>query len=568
MVIDIYGEFYPELIRNRAAILSNLTNEEERFARTVESGVAKLENLLSRLSVSGHSILPGDQAFDLYATFGLPLEITRDIAREQNLEVDEAGFRQAMEKHRVASGAGEAFGSLGGEDVDVYRSLLQKLQSEGRLDSDGVRYNPYEWLEVEGPLLALIHGGQPVSSAHPGDKVEALLSETGFYIESGGQVSDAGTIASANAAGQGWEIRIDEMRKPAAGVIVHVGEVVRGEPRVNDAAIAAVDAHRRSDIMRNHTATHLLHAELRRVLGDHARQAGSLVAPDRLRFDFTHPKAVNQEELEEIEAGVNRRVLGNFRLKIVLKPLQQAIQEGAMALFGEKYAETVRNITIGETDVFSNELCGGTHVDETGDIGLFLITSEGSAAAGIRRIEAVTGRGAYQLVQERFRLIQQASNLLETTAEDLPSRIEATLGELVQARKHVSELRRGQALTSFQEQLKNLPQVNGIPVLSAVAPEADADTLRSLADRFRQQYPSGVAVLASITEGRPMVIALVTDDLVKRGLNAIDLVKQVAGFLGGGGGGRPNLAQAGGKDAGRLPEALASVHSWVASKLK
>jgi alanyl-tRNA synthetase len=568
VVIDNYGAFYPELTRNRAAILTNLTSEEERFARTVESGVAKLENLLSRLVVSGQRVLPGEQAFDLYATYGLPLEITRDIAREQNLEVDEAGFRQSMDKHRVASGAGEAFGAMGGEDVDIYRGLLQQLQSEKKLDRDGVRYNPYEWLEVEGPLLALISGGKPVTSVQTGEKVEVLLPETGFYVESGGQVSDAGIIVSAGKSQAAhWEIKITEMRKPAAGVIVHVGEVTRGEPHLGDLAIAAVDAQRRRDIMRNHTATHLLHAELRGVLGEHARQAGSLVAPDRLRFDFTHPKAVSAEELEAIEAGVNRAILGNFRLNTAIKPLQQAIQEGAMALFGEKYGETVRNITIGDSDVFSNELCGGTHVDETGDIGLCLITSEGSAAAGIRRIEAVTGRGAYHLVQERFRTLKHVAGLLETTPEEAPARLETTLGELAQARKQIAELRRSQALLSFQEQLKDLPQVQGTPVLSTAVAEADADTLRSLADRFRQQHPSGVAVLASAGDGRPVVIAAVTDDLVKRGLNAVELVKHVAGFLGGGGGGRPNLAQAGGKDAARLPEALASVTEWVASRL-
>jgi len=292
------------------------------------------------------------------------------------------------------------------------------------------------------------------------------------------------------------------------------------------------------------------------------------VAPDRLRFDFTHPKAVTPEELEEIEAGVNRAILGNFHLNIAFKPLQQAISEGAMALFGEKYAETVRNITIGETDIFSNELCGGTHVDETGDIGLCLITSEGSAAAGIRRIEAVTGRGAYALVQERFKTLKRVAGLLETTPEEAPARLESTLDELAQARKQIAELRRSQALQAFQEQLKDLPQVQGAAVLAAAVAEADADTLRSLADRFRQQHPSGVAVLAASGEGRPVVIAAVTDDLVKRGVNAVELVKHVAGYLGGGGGGRPNLAQAGGKDAARLPEALASVNAWVAARLK
>jgi alanyl-tRNA synthetase len=571
-VIDHYGDFYPELVRNRSAILSNLTREEERFQRTVESGLAKLENLLAKLRANGGKVLPGDQAFDLYATYGLPLEITRDIAREQDLEVDEPGFRQAMEKHRLASGAGEAFGPLGGEDAELYRDLVEKLQGEGKLPDTGVAYNPYEWLEVQGEVLALVKDSEVILSPMPGDRVEVLLPRTGFYVESGGQVSDTGAILGT--AGADWEIRVVEMRKPAAGAIVHVGEVVRGQPRVGDTAIARVDAERRHDTMRNHTATHLLHAELRAVLGEHARQAGSLVAPNYLRFDFTHPQAVTAEELERIEAGVNRAILSNYRLNIAFKPLQQAINEGAIALFGEKYGETVRNITIGqkpdeeESEFFSNELCGGTHVDETGDIGLFLITSEGSAAAGIRRIEAVTGRRAYELVQQRFKALKQAAALLAATPEELPAKTEQILQELDQARKQIADLRQKQAMQSFEEHLKDIPQVKGVPVLAAALVNCDVDTLRLLTDRFRQRFPSGVAVLGSVGEdGRPVVVAAVTQDLVQRGLHAGELVKFVAGFLGGGGGGRPTLAQAGGKDASRLNEALSQVAAWVEKNL-
>jgi alanyl-tRNA synthetase len=279
-VVNTYGDFYPELARNRNAILENLTREERRFQRTVEGGMAKLEILLERVQAGGGRILPGDQAFDLYATFGLPLELTRDVARENSMEVDEAGFRKAMDEHRLASGAGEAFGDMGGESIDIYRLLVTELQAQGALDSQGVGYDPYSRLEVEGPVLALVRDGQPVRSAGPGDTVEVLLPETCFYVESGGQVSDTGTIVSADPR-RDWEIHVTDTRKPAAGAIIHVGEVLRGEPRVGDAAYARVDDLRRRDIMRNHTATHLLHAELRAVLGELARQAGSLVAPDR-----------------------------------------------------------------------------------------------------------------------------------------------------------------------------------------------------------------------------------------------------------------------------------------------
>ncbi len=564
-VIENYGGFYPDLARHRAAILDNLTREEVRFQRTVDAGVGKLEGQLDRLAGLNEKVLGGAQAFELYATYGLPLEITRDIARERGMEVDEPGFRAAMDEHRLASGAGEAFGALGGEDVDFYRPILQDLQKAGLLGEHGVAYDPYHSLSVKGKLLALVKGGQPVERAAPGDLVEVILPATCFYVESGGQVSDTGWIASAGGAD--WEIAIADTRKPAAGVIVHLGEVTRGNPAVGDPAVASVDAARRSDIMRNHTATHLLHHELHVVLGEHARQAGSLVAPDRLRFDFNHPEAVSAEQLEQIEAGVNRNILDNFQLKIAFKPLQQAISEGAMALFGEKYGETVRNITIGAPEPFSNELCGGTHVEETGDIGLFLITSESSAAAGIRRIEAVTGRGAYALVQRRFRALKQTAALFGAAAEDVPTKTQAALDEADAARKQIAALRRDLAAIQFTSQIELAEEVGGAAVLAVRLDGVDADALRQMTDVFRGKRPSGVVVLASVFEGRPVIVASVSNDLVSRGLHAGELIKHVAAPLGGGGGGRPNLAQAGGKDASRLDEALALTAPWVRQRL-
>ncbi len=563
-VIENYGAFYPELVRNKTAILDNLTREEKRFARTVEGGLAKLEALLEKLNASGGKVLDGANAFDLYATFGLPLEITRDVARERDLEVDEAGFKQAMEEHKLSSGAGEEMGPLGGEDVDVYRPVFESLRGQGKL-KDGVAYDPYHGLEVEGQVLALFKDGQAVSSAGPGEKVEVLLPATCFYVESGGQVSDQGLIISTTQPE--WEIQVLDMRKPAAGIIVHVGEVRRGAPQVGSLVIASVDVQRRRDIMRNHTATHLLHAELHAVLGSHARQAGSLVAPDRLRFDFTHPEAVTAEQLERIEAGINRNVLGNYPLKTVVKPLQQAISEGAMALFGEKYGEEVRTITIGGDEPFSYELCGGTHLQETGDIGMCLITSESSVASGIRRIEAVTGRAAYELIQRRFRALKEASLALDGRPEETPAKVLALQDELSAARKQILALKKEIAQAEFTRQMDNVPLVKGVPVLSAALPGADADVLRSLCDAFRQKHPSSVAVLATVSDGRPLLVASVTEDLVKRGLHAGELVKFVAGPLGGGGGGKPTLAQAGGKDAARLDQALGSVAGWIESKL-
>lgn len=565
-VIETYGGFYPELLKNRAAILSNLTREEERFTQTVESGVAKLENLLVKLQIGDKKILPGEQSFDLYATYGLPLEITRDISRERGMEVDETGFREAMEKHRLASGAGEAFGSQGGEDAEFYKDLLADLEMGRQLGQEGVQYNPYEWIEVQGTVLAMVSQGETIIEAKPGDWVEVLIPRTGFYVESGGQVADNGVILGDH--GETWEIHITDVRKPVAGAIIHIGQVVRGHPKTGEPAIARVDHQRRMDIMRNHTATHLLHAELREVLGDHARQAGSLVASTHLRFDFTHPQAVTPRQLEAIEASVNKRILGNYDLTIQYKPLQQAISDGATALFGEKYGETVRNITIGEPEIFSNELCGGTHVNSTGDIGLFLITSEGSAAAGIRRIEAVTGTAAYELVQKRFKILKRSSNLLETSPEDLPSRAEQILDELAEVRKTITELRRSQARVIFHEKIGETKLIHDVAVMAAEIPGADSDILRLFTDQFRQRYPTGVIVLATVnSDGKPSLIAAISEDLVNRGFNAGELVKHVAALLGGGGGGRPTIAQAGGKDASNLVEALASVSVWVSEHL-
>src|SRR5271157_359201 len=554
-VVQDYGEAYPELRRNRVGIMNNLTREEERFKRTVEAGVGQLEDLLAELKQENGRVLDGNHAFELYATHGLPLEITRDIAREQGLEVDEQGFKQAMEEHRLVSGAGKAFGPMGGEDVDVFRSILDGLIAEGKLDQKGVTYDPYHALEVEGPLLAIVKDGISVPEAHEGERVELIIPETCFYVEAGGQVSDTGMFVSVKEPR--WEIRIDDTRKPAAGVIVHIGEVVKGHPHIDDLVIVTVDGQRRRDIMRNHSATHLLHAELHAVVGEHALQAGSLVAPGRLRFDFTHSEAVTPQQLEKIEAGVNRAILENYPLKTVVKPTAQAISEGAMALFGEKYGEIVRTITIGEDEPFSYELCGGTHVSETGDIGIFLITSEGSAAAGVRRIEAVTGRAAYELIQKRFNILRETAAVLNSSIDEAPTKAKLISDDLDDARKQFAKLRQELASVEFKTKMENIQKVNGVPTFATTITNADKDTLLQLSDIFRNTYPSGVFVSGSIAGGnQPIIVASISDDLVKRGLNASDLVKHIAQTIGGSGGGRPTLAQAGGKDASRLEEAI------------
>jgi alanyl-tRNA synthetase len=598
--IQTYHDFYPELEKSRGAILEDLTREEIRFARTVETGTSHLENLLGELRRQRQTSLDGRKVFELYATYGLPFEIARDIAREQSLDVDEAGFRAAMDEHRLASGGGKAMGALGGEDAEFFSSILRDLQAKGKLSDNGVEQDAYTSTHVEGEVLMLIVDGESVQSASFGDSVEVILPKTGFYIESGGQVSDMGIIRSLPSPSRrgaggaalpapvpqaqvslpkgevgGWEIEITDIRKPSAGVILHIGEVISGHPRVGDKCIVEVDMERRRDIMRNHTATHLLHAALHQVLGEHARQAGSLVAPDHLRFDFNHPEAMTPEQLERVERLVNEAVAADMVVTPKTKYRQQAIAEGAMALFGEKYGETVRTITITRdsnvSDVgqrHSYELCGGTHLDRTGDIGAFIILNESSAAAGVRRIEAVTGRAAYELIAHRFKALKLAAGMLSSVPEALPEKVEALQDELSIAKKQIASLRQEMAFSTFNLQLTNVLMVTGTPVLAVEISNCDANTLRALADRFRQKYPSGVCVLGSVSDGRPTVIAAVTEDLVKRGIHASELVKFVAAPLGGSGGGKPTLAQAGGKDASKLNEALASVARWVEKRLE
>jgi alanyl-tRNA synthetase len=566
VVIDEYGHFFPELNSNAAAILDNLTREEKRFAKTVHAGLEHLDELLSELTASGEHVLPGEVAFNLYASLGLPLEITRDIAQEQDLDVDALGYQKAMEEHRLISGAVKAFTEGTSEEVKVFSTLQEKLVNAGKLTRSGVHYDPYHPTGTPLEILALIKDGEPVNHVKSGDPVEVLLPETGFYVESGGQVSDTGQIISA--AGEKWSIKVTGMRKPAAGTIVHVGEVTRGDPQVGDLAYARVDLTRRIEIMRNHTATHLLHAALHEVLGPHARQAGSLVAPDHLRFDFTHPEPMTRQEILAVEAHVNEAILANHQLQITQKPLDEAIKEGATALFGEKYEGIVRTIRIGERDILSYELCGGTHVDETGDVGLFLITYEGSIAAGIRRIEAVTGWQAYQLARERMNILDELNAQLGTSPTEALPKVNNLFATISSLEKENDKLRHQLVGNAFDEVLDHLEQIEGIPVLKAILPNADIDALREMADKFRGKHPTGVTVLASDQNGKPILIAAVTDDLVKRGLHAGHLVQKVANVVGGGGGGRPTLAQAGGKDTAKLAEALDQVQVYIRETLK
>jgi alanyl-tRNA synthetase len=581
VIIKQYGEAYPELKKNRKTILENLTREEERFQRTLEGGLAQLETLFAGLG--GKKILGGEQAFELYATHGLPFEITRDIARERGLDVDEASFRSAMEQHKEISIGGKLEGTL--DDVklsssgttdraEFYLKIIEKLQKAKKLPKKGVKYDPYHELEAKGTVLALVNAGKPVKQAKAGDKVAVILPATPFYIASGGQISDTGTISSAT--GKKWTINITDTQRPAAGAVVHIGEVVSGSPKVGDKALAQVDRRRRQDIMRNHTATHLLHAALHEVVGEHARQAGSLVAPDRLRFDFTNPEGLSKAQRIEIEEKVNGWILDNYELHKETKPLEKAKKEGAMALFGEKYGAEVRTIAIGENSLsraergskpFSYELCGGTHVEHTGDIGLFLIISEGSAAAGIRRIEAVTGRGAYALTKARNAALAEAAGVLKTAPENVPYKVVELQNNLKNSLKILSDISTSKVSQSMKDLLEDVETIKGVSVLTTSVPGADVNSLQVLGDLFREKYRPGVALLIGTQDGFVSTIAIVTKELVTKDFNANDLLKRTNEVLGGKGGGKPDLARGGGGDNGRVAEALAAAKTWVEAKL-
>jgi alanyl-tRNA synthetase len=572
-VIETMGTHFTELVTRRDYILRAITDEEERFHRTLDLGLSRLDSVLASLE---DQIVPGAEAFKLYDTFGLPLEITRDVAEERGLWVDEAGFQEALAQQREKAKAAEKF-EMDDQSLEAYRAALRELQDKGSLGEKGVDHDPYTSTEMETSLVGLLVEGKLVAQVKPGDRVEVILPATPFYVESGGQVSDTGVIArlpedAASKNGESvplWDIAISDTRRPLPGLIVHVGEVKSGRPRVSDPCWALVDYDRRWDIMRNHTATHLLHSQLRAVLGTHVQQAGSLVAPDRLRFDFTHSTMLTQDELDAVVQNVNDLILANYPVNVHYENYKDAVSAGAMALFGEKYGDVVRVIRTGwpGEQLVSQELCGGTHVNMSAEIGPFLIASEGSVGAGIRRIEAVTGRGAQNLILARLNKMSNAAAYLLCGPDELDRKVQDTLEQLQAAQKELARIRREVAQRDFDALMGTVQTVGGVPVLSAQVKVVTVDAMREMTDWFRARVGSGVVVLGAAIEGRPQIVAAVTDDLTGRGLHAGKLAGAVAKVVGGGGGGKPTLAQAGGRDPKRLAEALALVPRLVGETL-
>ena len=559
VVIETMGTQFPELTARRQFILTTITQEEERFLRTLDLGLSRLDEVLAELGAEDGRVVSGEAAFRLYDTFGLPLEITRDVAGERGFPVDERGYQAALEEQRQRGRQADKFESRDEEALKLYTVTLADLQERDILGAAGVVHDPYTTTEVETTVAAILSDGEPVKSVKEGDQVEVILPLTCFYFESGGQVSDTGYIA-AYPPGEDepkWEIEVQEARQPTPGLIVHVGVVKHGLPQVGDAVWAVVNYGRRMDIARNHTATHLLHSELRYVLGEHVQQAGSLVSPDRLRFDFTHPAMLTEDELSLVTRSVNDAILVNYPVEVIEERYRQAVNEGAIALFGEKYGDVVRVLRIGwPNEPFSQELCGGTHVDETSEIGLFHIVSEQGVGAGVRRIEAVTGRVAVDLIERQLGILQRTAAYLNIPPAEVDRKVLALLDELQSARKEIVQFQEQLSRREFEAMLDQVQTVTGVSLLSARVTAPSMEMLREMTDWFRDRLGSGVVVLGTVLGGRPALVAAVTSDLVERGVDAGKLVRGMARIVGGGGGGKPTLAQAGGRDPSRLDDAL------------
>jgi alanyl-tRNA synthetase len=545
VVVRYMGSAYPELEAQAVLIEKVIRNEEERFLETLVRGLALFEEEAARIVDARGSVFPGDVAFRLYDTFGFPADLTEDLAREVGLSVDHRAFDKEMTAQREK--ARRAWDAMQGEEGQALRKLL-----EAGISSE---FTGYETLEDTGTITAILREGNPVEQVASGERVEVVTDRSPFYGESGGQVGDHGIIAL-----DGNRMDVEDTVRPFPNLILHQGAVQAGEFRVGDKVRLTVHPALRRSIMANHSATHLLQWALRQVLGDHVKQSGSLVEASRLRFDFTHFSAISADELARVEDLVNEKIQDNVKVETRVMPMDEAIKAGAIALFGEKYAESVRMVSMGD---FSKELCGGTHTSRTGDIGLFKITSEGGIAAGVRRIEAVTGRGALDYVRSLEQEISSVCERLRGSRGELVVKVDRLLEEKKEREREIEKLKTKLASKMTGDILDGLRDVNGVPVLSRLVEDgASPKDLREYADRLRDRLKSGVALLGAETDGKAMLIAIVTTDLTDR-FHAGTIVKKAAAMLGGSGGGRADMAQAGGPDVGKLRSALAAIDQFL-----
>ena len=544
IVIDEFGHDYLNLIERRRQIERVLTHEEESFGRTLNAGIARFQTLAEGLRERDETMVPGDEAFRLYDTYGFPYDLTVELAREQGLTVDEAGFERAMETQRTTSRAGAAmFRDESRGQAEMYVELADGRRTEF------LGYDPAQ-TSAEATVLGLAGPEGALESAEAGQPVEVVMNRTPFYAESGGQVGDTGEIRTDTGV-----IRVENTTRPTPDIFVHRGAVTEGFVRTGDSAIATIDAERRGAIRRNHTATHLLHRALRAVLGTETHQAGSLVAPDRLRFDFTSIDAVHPDQIRRVSDLANAEVLTDTPVLTDVTSYDEAVGRGAMALFGEKYGDVVRMVEIGD---FSRELCGGTHVARTGEIGPIVITSEGSIASGVRRIEALTGAAALERIADEQAVLDTLAHELRTSRDGVSQSVQALRDRTRDLERDLDHLR-GELASSQIDSLIDFAETtgsDGVRMVVAHVNVADRGSLRQLGDRLRDRIGSGVVVLGTVIEGQAALITMVTPDQVATGLRAGDIVRGAAPAMDGRGGGRADLAEAGGKRADRLDAAL------------
>jgi alanyl-tRNA synthetase len=535
------GAAYPELAADAQRVAQVLRQEEERFAITLENGMKVLESALAALGPNAARVLDGETAFTLYDTYGFPVDLTADVVRERGLVVDMAGFDRAMGRQRRQAQAAGKFKALASLDYS----------------GEKTRFVGYEVLSAPGRVVALYVGGLSVPQILEGEEAIVVLDTTPFYAESGGQVGDSGRLIGALGS-----FAVVDTQKVQADVFGHQGKQVTGELRIGAVVEAEVDRARRARSMRNHSATHLMHKALREVLGSHVQQKGSLVDPDKTRFDFAHDAPMTSDQIRRVEELVNAEILENVATRAAVMSYDEAVSGGAVALFGEKYGDVVRVLDIGS----SRELCGGTHVERTGDIGLFKVTSETGVASGIRRIEAVTGEGALALVQELDTQVQDAAAALKAAPDELASRIGQVLEHVKSLERELGRLQSRLAAAQGNELIERAVDVKGIKVLAATLEDADVKTLRETMDRLKEKLKTAAIVLGAVHDGKVSLIAGVTADSVGR-IKAGDLVNFVAQQVGGKGGGKPDMAQAGGSEPGKLSAALASVTDWAWARL-
>ena len=544
-VIENMKEAYPDLQRNREFVLKVIEQEEERFHDTLDAGMTHLEGIVS--GGNGSRVIASADVFRLYDTYGFPPELTEEVASEHGFGVDMEGFEREMEAQRARSRSAKAFGK---------DKMTEAYAGTGL---GATRFTGYESLAGESVVVGLLRGGVSVQSVGEGEEAEVVTMETPFYAEGGGQVGDRGEITGVDG-----RFMVEDTQATMLGFYVHRGKVVNGKMEVGDPVKMTVDSGHRREATRNHTATHLLHAALRQVLGQHVRQAGSLVAPDRLRFDFTHPVGLGRGDLHDIRNLVNDKIRSDLHVSNDSAAYSEAINRGALAFFGDKYPDVVRLVSMGEgDDRFSFEVCGGTHVGRTGEVWNFQVTDEGSIGSGLRRIEAVTGASVQDLLVKRYDLVDEISAQLKSAPEDISGKIAGLMEELDAQRRRADKLERDAGRREAEELLAQVQDVDGAKVVAARVDAPNVETMREMGDLLKAKLGSVFVVLGSVINERPMFVAMSTPDLSAKGLHAGNIVKQVAKVTGGGGGGSPEMAQAGGKERSKVSAALEEVARLV-----